>query len=1132
MLAENVVTGSTNILHEIEERLSAVRSLQMRTELKSHILTFSTATLLSLTAAGFLELIFRFNAAGRTVLFFSALLLLATLLVRNVIIPVLRSLGWLSVPDNFELAEKIGSHFPAIKDRLLNLLQLHEELRSGRSLYSPELIDASFQDLASVVRPLDFQTTVDSSSVRKSLRHFGMVVTGVFLLVLSSPTGLLEAYGRLLAFRQEFTAPTAYDFEVHPGNADVVKGEHVEVRIRVHSNTTAPLPTSGLELFYQPEGQAMAEHKQVRADSTGVFTTTLTNLRSTTEYYVKLDGVESDRYTLTVVDLPVLRSFQVRLDYPSYTQLPPRMQDEFVGDVTALAGTRVSLSGTVSKEIVEGKIIFDSTRTIPLGVRDDLFSGGFIVESDGQYHIEVRDELSLTNPNPIRYQVRVVPDEHPTVTILEPGRNLDIAGTQSLPLLIQAKDDFGITVIRLAHRLIHSRYEPPQQTYRFIPIPFAPRREGAMEVAFAWDLSPLSLVPEDVVEYYVEVFDNDAVRGPKSGRSQTYLLRLPSLEEVFAEAEQGQEQSLEQLKQSLDEAKQLKEKLESISQDFKTNKPMDWQQQKKLEEMSKKYNELQQRLAEAQQTLDEVVQKMDQQNILSQETMEKYLELQQLFEQLDSGELQQILKQMQQAMQNVNREQLQQALQSMTFSEERFRQSIERTIELLKRIQIEQKLDEVRKRAETLLQQQEELLDQTERAQGDQKQLDELAHQQRELAEQEKKLEEAMTDLESRMEQFPLEMPVDQFQQTRQQLQQQAVPQKMQQASEMMAGGQPQQAMENQEQAAQSLKEAQQGLSSLQQQMMQQQLQYVLNEMRKATNNLLELSKRQESLKHQSQSAPPNSPQLRQNAQDQLRTMQDLGNVVRGLTELAKRSFAVTPEMGKAIGEAFQKMQGAMNNLEARNGFMASQEQGAAMSSLNKAAMEMQQAMQNLMKGGGGGGAGGLMQQLQAMAGQQQSINMQTQQMRAAAEAARLAVEQEAVRKSLEQLNREAQASVEGRRILGDLDEIAREMQEVVRNLEQNNVNPETIRKQERILSRLLDASRSMRERDFEKRRRAETGRQIARQSPAELDPSTLEGRSRLREDLLKAMEQGYARDYQELIRKYFEALQKAEVKR
>jgi hypothetical protein len=180
----------------------------------------------------------------------------------------------------------------------------------------------------------------------------------------------------------------------------------------------------------------------------------------------------------------------------------------------------------------------------------------------------------------------------------------------------------------------------------------------------------------------------------------------------------------------------------------------------------------------------------------------------------------------------------------------------------------------------------------------------------------------------------------------------------------------------------------------------------------------------------------------------------------------------------------------------------------------------------------GGSGMGGLMQQLQMMAGQQQSINMQTQGMQQAADAARLAVEQEAVRKSVEQLNKEAQASGEQKKMLGDLDKIAEEMKEVVHSLEQNDINRETIQKQERILSRLLDASKSMRERDYEKKRKAQTGTEIARRSPGDLDPSTLEGKNKLLDDLLKSLEHGYSKDYQELIRKYFDELQKIETQK
>ena len=94
-------------------------------------------------------------------------------------------------------------------------------------------------------------------------------------------------------------------------------------------------------------------------------------------------------------------------------------------------------------------------------------------------------------------------------------------------------------------------------------------------------------------------------------------------------------------------------------------------------------------------------------------------------------------------------------------------------------------------------------------------------------------------------------------------------------------------------------------------------------------------------------------------------------------------------------------MNNAMHALDMRNGSAASQEQGQAMAALNRAAMQVQNALQ-AMRQGGSSGAGSLMQQLQRMAGQQLSINMQTQQMggmsqQQAAEAARLAKEQGAI---------------------------------------------------------------------------------------------------------------------------------------
>jgi hypothetical protein len=202
------------------------------------------------------------------------------------------------------------------------------------------------------------------------------------------------------------------------------------------------------------------------------------------------------------------------------------------------------------------------------------------------------------------------------------------------------------------------------------------------------------------------------------------------------------------------------------------------------------------------------------------------------------------------------------------------------------------------------------------------------------------------------------------------------------------------------------------------------------------------------------------------------------------------------------------------------------------MASLNEAAQQVQAGMNAMMQGGGQGlGMAGLMQRLQGLTAMQQGVNRGTKHLgglgeQRMAEMGRLAGEQGMVRKSLEQLAREASLAGEMSKLLGDLGRAAQEMREVQTDLAQGNVQPETIRKQDRILSRLLDSQRSMRERDFEKKRKAEAGQEHKRGNVPEIDLTSQEGLEQLRRDLLRALEEGYSDDYQRLIKLYFEKLE------
>jgi hypothetical protein len=1122
-----------SIYGNVAARLEAVRRKEDLVGALQGLLSAALFLIAALLVAVILEELFYLPPLGRTILVWAIVLITAGLLLWRAGIPLLRRAGMVRAESDEATAARVGRSFPSINDRLVDILQLYREraaaAQTGAPLYSVELIDASFKDLQRDAGPLDFTSIVSPAGSRRLTRLLGIAAGVAILLFVLFPAPFFGSAYRLWNYTQVFAAPLPFRLVVLPGDTEVVKGENVTIVVRVEGESQHQVV-----LTSRPEGQTTDDEHLLEASASGEFRYEFNALKSTTHYAARSGDVRSDEYVLTVTDRPVVRLLRLALAFPSYTGLPGRELDDNAGDVTALKGTRISISVEANKDLAEAVVVFSDSARLAMAVRGARASATSVLMKERTYHLLLKDSDAVVNAEPIEYSLRTVPDAPPTVSILIPGMNLDITETSTLPLLVRITDDYGFSRLRLAYKHVHSRYEQPAAEFTTVPIPLPQGIGTEGNVAYTWALDGLHLAPEDVVGYYVEVFDNDNISGPKSAVSEVFTLRLPSLDEIFADVDKGHEASLETMKEVQKTAEQSRKDLEDLQRELiKNRQKMDWQDQKKAEELVKKYTEMQQKMNEVKQTVDKMVEQMQKNQILSPETMQKYQELQQLMQEMNSPEFAEAMKKLQQSMQQMNPEALKQAMQQFSFSEENFRKSIERTMNLLKRIQIEQKVDEAVKRAEELEKRQEDLQRRTEKLDAqDRKAAEELAKEQKDLQEQMAAMQKQLEELQKKMEEFPGEMPLAEMEQLNSDLQQSGLQEQLGQIAQQLQQQQAQQAMQSQQQALQNMSQLSKQLQDMKKALQQNQQRQIVNEMRRTTQDLLDLSQRQEALKNESHALEPNSPQFRENAREQMDVLRDLNQVTQRLSGLSQKTFGVTPEMGKSIGDAMRQMNEALKALQERNGGVAAMQQSGAMASLNATARLVQDAMEGMMQGGGQGmGMAAFMQRLQQMTGQQQGINQGTQNLgnmtqQQAAEMARLAGEQGMVRKSMEQLAREAAASGQLKRMLGDLGNIAEEMREVQTDLAQGNVNPETLRKQERILSRLLDSQRSARERDYEKRRQSSPGQNMAGTSPGQLDLTTQEGRNRLRRDLLKALEQGYARDYENLIRKYFDALE------
>lgn len=1123
-------TGTATALEEVRRRLRDARRKTDRSALLEGVLLSlvwgATVLLAALLAEGVLHL----GTVGRTMLAAAVLLVPAAVAVRVALPPFLRLLGILKGEGDEATAARVGLRFSQLKDRLHNALQL-ERAGNPLGISSEDLLRASLEDAQRAAAGLDFGAVVNMRMLRTHARRLAALLAagaGVWLLFAPMMGGAAE---RIWNYGRDYAPPPPFLLEVEPGSQEVVRGATVPVRVRI----VGPAPAS-VTLGSRPRGQSTFDRIPLLRDSAGSFTGTLGPMKTSTVYFAEAGDQRSAEHLLTVVDRPVLRLLRLSLAFPSYTGLAARQLEDNVGDVTALKGTRIFFRVESTKDLVSAALVFGGGEETALTTEGTTASGTVTLTRDRTYTLRLTDPEGLTNQDPITYRITAVADQPPQITVEAPGGDRAVTDREIVNILVRLRDDFGFSALRLAHRLVESRYERPSEAFTVVPIPLPAGPATELLVPHRWALEGLNLVPEDVVSYYLEVADNDRVSGPKTARSPLYTLRLPSMEEVFAEADRGHESGLQSLQQALEQAQEARKEMEDLQKDLRQQKArLDWQEQKKAEEMLKKYDEVRKKLDEVQQTVDRMVQQMEQNRALSPETLEKYQELQRMMEELNSPELAEAMKRMQQAMQQMTPEMMRDALKNFSFSEENFRKSIERTMNLLKRLQIEQKMEEAIRRAEEMLKNQTELAERTEQAAKDRTSAQDLARRQEELRKNAEDARASLEDLAEKMEEFPAEMPLEELAEARRDLDSAGLGRQMRESARELASERPESSLQRQRQAMQSMGEHLQQLQRMQKSMQSNQQRQAMDEMRRSLQDLVDLSQRQEELKNRSRALDQNSQAFRENAAAQMEVLRDLSALTERMSTLSQKTFAVTPEMGKAIGDAMRRMNDAMQALEQRDGQQAGGQQEGAMASLNQAASMVQAAMNSMMQGGGPGGTmASFLQRLQQMSAQQQGINDGTRQQgglspQQQAEMGRLAGEQGMVRKSLEQLAREASQAGELSRMLGDLNRTAQEMREVQTDLARGDVSPETLRKQERILSRLLDAQRSTRERDYEKQRRAQTAASVPqRRSPGPLDMTGEEGRERLRQDLLRALEEGYVRDYEELIRKYFEALDAA----
>jgi hypothetical protein len=322
---------------------------------------------------------------------------------------------------------------------------------------------------------------------------------GVELARLADPWGDHPPYSR-------------HVFRVEPGDAELVYGDSLELTANV---TGAPV--EGLDLVVrQPDGEVSA--MPMFQERSGSWRSQLTEVTSPLTYWVSAGRARSRRFNVSVVYTPRIEALSVRVTPPAYTNRPAAEGPLPQGGIAGLRGSSVQISVRSNRPLSRAEMKLSSqggdTRTVvghPQPEAPKAATCQFQLEEPGRFVLWVVDEKGERSAAEISAPILLLEDKRPFVRIAQPMAQSFATPDVSLPVRVEAEDDYGISSLRLYRSLNGSRHLPEGL---IVPIPAEARVQAGDVLA----LLEYSLSPGDAISLFARVEDTDPA-GPNGSES-------------------------------------------------------------------------------------------------------------------------------------------------------------------------------------------------------------------------------------------------------------------------------------------------------------------------------------------------------------------------------------------------------------------------------------------------------------------------------------------------------------------------------------------------------------------------------------------------------------------------------------
>ncbi len=1121
-----------NSFDELINQIDGFIRKYYKNQLIRGLLLFFVIFLCSFLFATTFEYFGKFNSIIRAILFFGFIGVNTFVLIKYILIPVSKLISFGKQINRIQASEIIGSFFPSISDRLKNTLQLQNDLLNQEG--NIELLRASVNQRSAELSVIPFKNAIQINENKRYLNYLIPLFLCFVLIAVFIPSILTQGTEHVVFYNKVFKDKAPYEFKLVSKDLDVEEGSDFLVELEiVPSNTNGKKELPNQVFIVSDHGKFLLLRK-----TKNTFSGSIKKPKKNAHFFFTTNQYDSQKYQLNVTGKSLIGRIQAVCTYPSYLGKQNELVEN-VGDLTVPEGTQIEWK-VQTKNTNNTRVFWNTVKTL---FKSEYFKFVKTCNEDKQLKFILENKYTH-RMDTVQYKLNVIKDAYPTIEVSQKEDSIS-EGIKYFSGI--TSDDYGLKSLQFVYKI--TRKNGQQKDVR---MPVQQVVGSQMNFNFAVDFKREDIQLEDKIEYYFVVYDNDGVNGSKAAKSQLFTYELPSLEELNNSRQEDQNQTKEDLDQLLKKTKEFQKNISQLKKETMISKSSDWNKLNKVQQLKEEQSSLLESLQKIQNEMDKSMEEKNQLSPMNQELLEKQEMIEKLLDELMDDELKKLLEDLEKLLQQNEKEQVKDKMEQLNQSSEDMKKQLDRSLEMLKKMQLNERIDDVEKELKDLAKEQDELREDAEK----QLSKEELAKKQEELN---KKFEELKKDLDKLNElNKELEKPMDlgNLDELKDQ-----VTEDLKEAKEGIEEGKEKKTNEKQKSASEGMNSMANQLNAKQQQANKKEQEEDMKSLRNILESLMTLSFDQEALMNKFNKVTSQDPIYRKLGRRQQRIIDETKIIKDSLLAMAKRQPKIASFIDKELNAIETNQNLAVEDIDDHRKKDLNKHQQLVMTSynnlallLNEALQSMQSQMQGEMSGSGSCNNPGkgrpkpgqsmssgdmkemLKKQLEQMQkgpnpggdkpgdkpgskpGSQPGNSGQNMLGLGNKEIAKMAAEQTAIRQRLEQMRNEL--NKDGKGSGNQLNPLIKELKEQEKNMINRNINKDLINRQKEILTRLLESEKAMMERGYEDKRESKSGKDINSGNKIRFEEYN---KTKLKEiELLKSADPSLRLYYKERANQYF----------